>query len=110
MTRDRMSRPSSSVPNQCSAEGRMRRRGRSMCAGSNGAISGAKIAKTMNKETRNMPIVASGLLRAAERRFVVFVLSDAKDLLLAEITSTPQEQRSFAALRITEKHHALILG
>ena len=40
-----MSRPSSSVPNQCAADGESRRAGRLMAAGSWWAIQGAKRAK-----------------------------------------------------------------
>src|SRR5450755_3613565 len=62
--RERMSRPSSSVPHQCWAEGVCSRLGRSMCAGSCGAIQGAKIAAKAKRTTRITPIAASGLCRA----------------------------------------------
>src|SRR6266404_9914946 len=62
--RERMSRPSSSVPHQCRAVGLCRRFGKSMCAGSCGAIQGAKIAEKTKMETRTTPMAASGLWRA----------------------------------------------
>src|ERR1039457_158202 len=62
--RERMSRPSSSVPHQCCAEGVCRRFGRSMCAGSCGAIQGAKIAEKAKMVTNTAPTAANGLGRA----------------------------------------------
>src|ERR1700676_3492580 len=62
--RERMSRPSSSVPHQCCAEGVCNRFGRSMCAGSCGAIQGAKIAEKTKMDTNTTPTAASGLWRA----------------------------------------------
>src|SRR5208283_4969761 len=62
--RERMSRPSSSVPHQCSAEGDCRRFGKSMCAGSCGAIQGAKIAEKAKMATSTTPTAAKGLWRA----------------------------------------------
>src|ERR1700731_4802438 len=64
MRRERMSRPSSSVPHQCCAEGVCKRFGRSMCAGSCGAIQGAKIAENTKMETSTTPTAAKGLWRA----------------------------------------------
>src|SRR5437879_13552263 len=62
--RERMSRPSSSVPHQCCVEGVCKRFGRSMCAGSCGAIQGAKIAENTKMETSTTPMAASRLWRA----------------------------------------------
>ena len=64
MSRERMSRPSSSDPQICSQEGGARRDARLMCAGSAGASQGAKIAQITNNETNTAPIAASGLRRA----------------------------------------------
>src|SRR6266567_8933642 len=64
MSRERMSRPSSSDPQICSSEGGDKRVARLMCAGSAGAIQGAKIAQTTKNVTNTAPIAASGLLRA----------------------------------------------
>src|SRR5437588_579118 len=44
ITREKMSRPTSSVPNQCAADGGIKRDGRLSAAGSCGASSGANIA------------------------------------------------------------------
>src|SRR5579863_109822 len=65
MRRERMSRPSSSVPAQWADEGDDRRTGRSMWAGSWGAIHGAKTARVMKITTRTAPVVARTLWRAA---------------------------------------------
>src|ERR1039458_7111904 len=62
--RERMSRPSSSVPHQCCAEGVCKRFGRSMCAGSCGAIQGAKIAENANTATKMTPTATKELWRA----------------------------------------------
>src|SRR5258708_40356305 len=62
--RERMSRPSSSVPHQCCGDGVCRRFGRSMCAGSCGAIQGAKIAEKTKIDTNTTPTAANGLWRA----------------------------------------------
>src|SRR5579872_603294 len=62
--RERMSRPSSSLPNQCAADGPSRRAGRLIDAGSCGAIHGANTAKTTNVRISTTPIAASGLWRA----------------------------------------------
>src|SRR6202521_6005126 len=64
MRRERMSRPSSSVPHQCCTEGVCKRFGRSMCAGSCGAIQGAKIAEKTKMDTSTTPTAANGLWRA----------------------------------------------
>ena len=58
-----MSRPSSSVPNQCAPLGGCSREGRSMLLGFCGAIHGANSANTMNTATSTMPIDASTLRR-----------------------------------------------
>src|SRR4030081_4115262 len=68
--RERMSRPSSSVPPQCCGEGVCRRFGKSMCAGSCGAIQGAKIAENTKMDTNTTPKAANGLwrvMRGSER-------------------------------------------
>src|SRR5439155_2217250 len=64
MSRERMSRPSSSDPQICNSDGGASRLARLMCAGSWGAIQGAKIAQTTKNVTNTAPIAASGLLRA----------------------------------------------
>src|ERR1700675_1185823 len=64
-----MSRPSSSVPNQCEEEGGSRRAGRLMEAGSCGAIQGANRAKMTNTTTSTTPIAASGLCWAFPATF-----------------------------------------
>src|SRR5438270_4975373 len=56
-----MSRPSSSVPNQCAPLGGCSREGKSMLMGLCGAIHGANSAKMMNNVTSTMPIDASTL-------------------------------------------------
>src|SRR5689334_15937213 len=63
MTRERMSRPSSSVPIQWAALGGCSRSGRSMLLGLCGAIHGANRAKITNTATSAMPIEASTLRR-----------------------------------------------
>src|SRR5271156_483298 len=62
--REKMSRPSSSVPNQCAWDGASRRTGRLIDAGSCGAIQGAKRAKITKMTTSTTPVAASGLWRA----------------------------------------------
>src|SRR5271154_2924373 len=62
--RERMSRPSSSVPHQCCVVGDCRRFGRSMWAGSCGAIQGAKMAAKTKMDTSTTPTAAKGLWRA----------------------------------------------
>src|SRR5579864_5994827 len=59
-----MSRPSSSVPNQCADEGGPRRAGKLIDAGSRGAIHGANRAKITKTTTNTTPAAASGLWRA----------------------------------------------
>jgi hypothetical protein len=63
--REKMSRPSSSVPNQCAAEGALSRAASSMCAGFCGASHGAKMANTVNITMSTIPAAASGLRRAS---------------------------------------------
>jgi hypothetical protein len=60
ITRDRISRPNSSVPNQCAAEGELRRCERLIAAGSAGARCGAKIAALTNTNSTTTPKSASG--------------------------------------------------
>src|SRR5882724_2517480 len=61
MMREKMSRPSSSVPNQCAVLGGWRRKGKSILPGSCGAIHGANTAKTTKTATSTMHAVASTL-------------------------------------------------
>src|ERR1022692_73278 len=65
--RERMSRPSSSVPNQWAWDGVPRRVGRLMAAGSCGAIQGANKAKITKRMTNTTPAAASGLWPAVRR-------------------------------------------
>src|SRR6185312_73800 len=58
-----MSRPSSSVPNQCAPLGGCKREGRSILLGFCGAIHGANNANTTNTATSTMPMDASTLRR-----------------------------------------------
>src|ERR1700735_1569000 len=62
--REKMSRPSSSVPNQCACDGPPRRAGRLMKAGSCGAIQGANRAQATKTTINATPVAASGLWRA----------------------------------------------
>src|SRR2546422_11320277 len=62
-----MSRPSSSVPHQCAEEGAANRVGRSMWAGSCGAIHGANRAEMTKITTNTRPVAARGLWRAVRR-------------------------------------------
>src|SRR5579862_571198 len=62
-----MSRPSSSVPHQCPADGGASRVGKLMAKGSYGAIHGANSAKITKIATKTTPVVASGLPRATVR-------------------------------------------
>src|SRR5579864_9068098 len=64
MTRERISRPNSSVPSQCADEGELNLVGSSIAAGSCGAIQGANTANMTNTRTSTTPIAASGLWRA----------------------------------------------
>src|SRR6266550_9535271 len=73
MRRERMSRPNSSVPHQCAEDGRDRRVGKSMWAGSWGAIQGANRAKITKMRTRTTPIVARRLWLAARRNEMAMV-------------------------------------
>src|SRR5215510_10435609 len=63
MMRESTSRPSSSVPNQCAELGDCSREGRSMAAGSLGAITGANTANRTNTLTITMPAIARRLRR-----------------------------------------------
>src|SRR5215831_14099577 len=58
-----MSRPSSSVPNQCAELGGCSREGKSILLGFCGAIHGANSANTINTATNTMPADASMLRR-----------------------------------------------
>ena len=59
-----MSRPNSSDPHISRSEGGASRVAKLMCAGSCGAIHGAKKANTIKHVTKTQPIAASGLRRA----------------------------------------------
>ena len=61
--RDKMSRPSSSVPNQYIAEGALRTARKFAFTGSNGAIHGASSATSTKKPTITAPITALLLAR-----------------------------------------------
>src|SRR5467141_3856685 len=87
--RERMSRPSSSVPHQCWAEGVCNRFGKSMWAGSWGAIQGAKIAEKTKMDTNTTPTAAKGLWRAMR----------GSEMATVDIAS-----------RTYNRFHALILG
>src|SRR5215813_12856835 len=63
MMRESTSRPNSSVPNQWTAFGDCSREGRSMAAGSLGAIHGANTANRTNTLTITMPAIARRLRR-----------------------------------------------
>ncbi len=65
MRRERMSRPSSSVPHQWAEDGGDKRAGKSMWAGSWGEIQGANKARMIKSATRTAPVVAKALWRAA---------------------------------------------
>src|SRR5437660_1496787 len=73
MSRERMSRPSSSDPQICNSDGGASRLARLMCAGSAGAIQGAKTAQMTKNVTNTAPIAASGLLRARRGSEMAFV-------------------------------------
>lgn len=60
-----MSLPNSSDPQICLSEGGANRLARLICAGSCGAIHGAKIANTMKQATNMQPIAASGFRLAS---------------------------------------------
>ena len=55
-----MSRPNSSDPQICLSEGGDSRVAKLICAGSCGAIQGAKTANTMKQTTKTQPIAARG--------------------------------------------------
>src|SRR5207302_2230452 len=63
-TRESMSLPSSSVPNQCSCDGGCNRASKLSAAGSCGAIHGANIANSTKTVTITAPAAANGRLRA----------------------------------------------
>src|SRR4051794_18105210 len=73
-----MSRPNSSEPHICRSEGGANRVAKLICAGSWGAIHGAKTANTIKQTTKTQPIAASGL-RVATR------CSERADVAIAEI-------------------------
>src|SRR5262249_28638339 len=89
-TREKMSRPSSSVPNQCAALGGCKREGRSTLLGLCGAIHGANNAKITNTATNITPAVASALRRP----------SDVTVLQVVAFSIVPSEARDPYRLRI----------
>ena len=66
-TRDRTSRPTWSVPNQCAALGACSR-SKSWASGSNGRIHGASTATSSQKSTMTPPATASGVRNCFEMR------------------------------------------
>ena len=72
-----MSRPNSSDPQICRSEGGASRVAKLICAGSWGAIHGAKTANTTKHTTKTQPIAASGL-RVAKRGIEIAVVAIAK--------------------------------
>src|SRR6476620_4955388 len=66
ITREKRSRPDSSVPNQCARDGGLRMAVQLCWAGSYGAIRGAKIAISTNRTMTTRPRIA--LLRFNRRR------------------------------------------
>src|SRR5215471_4313415 len=67
MSRERMSRPSSSVPYQWRGDGPASRLGKLISLGSCGASRGANSANIMKTNTSTVPSAANGFLRAATR-------------------------------------------
>src|SRR5580698_5304819 len=103
MTRERMSRPSSSVPNQWLWDGVSRRAGKWTAAGSCGAIQGANRAKITKMMTSTTPVAASGLWRAfpATERLNVMVVVDKLDcgiLLVINLLAVAGEARRIDAI------------
>src|SRR5215469_17520019 len=93
-----MSRPSSSVPNQCGRDGEWSRSGRLIAAGSWGAIHGANTAKITKRMTSTTPAAASGLWRA-------FPAMRWKEM--AEVDTSPMlnaTQANFENDRVTPRH------
>jgi hypothetical protein len=72
-----MSRPNSSDPHICRSEGGASRVAKLICAGSCGAIHGAKTANTIKHTTKTQPIAARGL-RLARRGSEITVVAIAK--------------------------------
>src|ERR1700736_5163116 len=93
MMRERMSRPSSSLPNQCAAEGGSRRVGRLIAAGSWGAIQGAKIANSTKIDTNTTPVAARGLWRAGRRDEMAGGDITTKSLLQSALRTDRRESR-----------------
>src|SRR5438093_615215 len=77
MSLERMSRPNSSEPHICRSDGGASRVAKLICAGSWGAIQGAKTAKTIKQVTKTQPIAASGL-RLASRGSEIAVVAIAE--------------------------------
>lgn len=72
-----MSLPNSSDPHICRSEGGDNRVAKLICAGSCGAIQGAKTANTIKQATKTQPIAASGL-RLARRGSEIVVVAIAE--------------------------------
>lgn len=68
-----MSRPNSSDPQIWRREGGARRVGKLICAGSWGAIQGAKTANTIKQTTKTQPIAASGFRLASRGNEIAVV-------------------------------------
>src|SRR5712671_6156484 len=103
MTREKMSRPNSSVPNQCAVEGGANRAGKLSAAGSCGASSGANVANTTKMITITAPAAAKGLLRAcrrvAENEFELIIELELKlELAITKIWYRIRERRIFSPI------------
>ena len=68
-----MSRPSSSDPQICLREGGASRVAKLICAGSCGAIQGAKTANTMKQATKTQPTAAKGFRLASRGNEIAVV-------------------------------------
>src|SRR3982074_160327 len=99
MIRERMSRPSSSVPNQGAGGGKPRRAGRSIEAGSWGAIQGANTAKITKMVTKTTPVDASGLWLAV-RRIEMAAVDICQKLLTAKTAKKGREGRQENLFRV----------
>jgi hypothetical protein len=83
-----MSRPNSSDPQICLSEGGANRVAKLICAGSCGAIHGAKTANTIKQATKTQPIAASGLRLASRGSEITLVaIAEIADASLANYGS-----------------------
>src|SRR3954463_9285990 len=83
-----MSRPNSSEPHICRSEGGANRVAKLICAGSWGAIHGAKTANTIKQTTKTQPIAASGLRLASRGRDIAVVaIAEIAEVSLANYCS-----------------------